>query len=144
MCVDKKEQYWQMVSFWERWDFSVNQEQFNGLLAWGSQSRRPWWDVMLLARLLLGPWSLCLIPMRSAFKLLLSEVPEMGGGGCRTFTQSSFANVFKGAALCSARRGASRCNHHFCVALRACLMVAGVCYLSKTICSLGLLLTAPW
>lgn len=36
---------------------------------------------MLLARLLLGPWSLCLIPMRSAFKLLLSEVPEMGGGG---------------------------------------------------------------
>ena len=58
---------------------------------------------MLLARLLLGPRSLCLIPMWSAFKLLLSEVPEMGGG--QTFTQSSFANVFKGAALCSARRG---------------------------------------
>lgn len=41
-----------------------------------------------------------LIPRRSTFKLLLSEVAVMGGGS--TYTQSAFANVFKRAALCSA------------------------------------------
>lgn len=36
-----------------------------------------WWDLMLLTRLPLALWTLCLIPMSSAFKLLLSGVAVM-------------------------------------------------------------------
>lgn len=78
----------------------------------GANHYDAWWDLMLLTRLPLALWTLCLIPMSSAFKLLLSEVAVMAavgrgwGGwlwglwdGVGAYRQSSFANVFKRAAL---------------------------------------------
>lgn len=82
-----------------QFSFIVDFVHFNGFSVWGKRTLCPWWDVMLVT----GCSSLhrlYLIPRRSVFKLLLSEVALMGGGS--SYTQSSFANVFKRAALCSA------------------------------------------